>query len=94
MLAEHAAAARAYDCWCLRLQGRTSGFLGRDAPYVRQADAPPLPVLPLDVEETVARLREQAKAPHRMQPPLPMPTDKETVEDRDEYRSARLLHRK
>lgn len=91
ILAEHAAAARAYDCWCLRLQGRKSDFLGQDTPYMRQADAPLLPVLPSDVEEAVERLQKQAKAPHIMQPWV---ADKETLEDRAEYRSARKLHRR
>jgi hypothetical protein len=90
-MAEHAAAARAYDCWRFRLEGRKSDFLGHDAPYKSQADAPPLPTLPLDVSAKVEMLRKQAKTPIVMQPQPPMPTEEEVQAEREEYRSARLL---
>jgi hypothetical protein len=63
------------------LEGRKTDFLGKDTPYMRQADAPPLPVLSLDVEKKVEMLRKQAMAPLIMQPPPPI--EKETLEGRD-----------
>lgn len=98
--AEHAAAARAYDCWCYRLEGRTADFLGQDAPYKSPSEKaqPPLP-LPRMPSEASAQLKKLIKeaslrsiAP--LQPPpllLPMPTEAESLADRDKYRSARWM---
>lgn len=92
--AEHAAAARAYDCWCLRLEGRKNDFLGKDPPYLAADDGPSLPsyLLPVDLREKVFQLQEDAKT--RMPVPIlnpapPMQTEKEAAKDREEYRAAR-----
>ena len=90
IMAEHAAAARAYDCWSFRLDGRRSAFLGEDQPYFSQKDAPPLPVFPPEKLVLVQELQRQAslRAPVSMEP-APMPTEQEILADRDEYRAAR-----
>lgn len=93
--AEHAAAARAYDCWCLRLEGKESEFLGNDPPYLAADDAPSLPsyLLPADLREKLFQLQEDAKTrmpvPTILNPVPPMQTEEEAVKDRDEYRAAR-----
>lgn len=92
ILAEHAAAARAYDCWCLRLEGQESNFLGKDEPYRSAEDAPKCPLMPTEAKERIRQLQEEAKT--RMpipflKPSLPMQTDEEEQKDRDEYRAAR-----
>ena len=92
LLAEHSAAARAYDCWCLRLEGKKSDFLGQDQPYLTATDAPTPPSFPAEVTERVNQLQEDAKRrmpiPVLMQPPPPMQTE-EAQKDREEYRMAR-----
>lgn len=98
-LAEHAAAARAYDCWSLRMDRKDTNYLGQDKPYLAgdALSTPPLYLLPPDVQEKVHQLQEDAKTrmpiPVLNQQPPPMPSEEEATKDRDEYRAARGVAR-
>ena len=92
-MAEHAAAARAYDCWCFRLEGRESGFLGHDKPYRSAKDAPVCHAFPTEVKQRISELQQEAKTrmpvPVILKPAPPMQSEEEILKDRDEYRAAR-----
>jgi len=92
-LAERAAAARAYDCWCLRLEGRTSDYLCLDQPYLNAEDAPTCPSFPQEVKQKIVELQEEAKTrmpvPVILKPALPPQTEEERLKDREEYRATR-----
>jgi len=95
-LAEHAAAARAYDCWSLRMDRKETNYFGRDEPYLAgdALSTRSLYVLPADVQEKVYQLQEDARTrmpiPILNQKPPLMPTEEEAKKDRDEYRAARV----